>query len=310
MSSDPTAPDSTDVAQSQKATDGDVYVVDEHRDAVVAGPYQNEDEAADEARERGPDHIVASAGLLRMMEMTSTATLRWETGDVDVVTDGGLDAETVLGSVAPGDVVEVASRPCRVVDVDGDVLRLYDLVERTESLKAAAAGDLDRYVHRSEEDVIEHRVREERELREDGDADPDESDVDEGEGVETDGGVTTYDCPRCGEVLECNVDDRGQRRCPDCGCAVTAKVTDGGSVGDRFEQKKLRKATERQAAAMETVAEELAYQNAALTEVARALHIVAQAAHDKPSEPPNVPTPTSMRTYIEDHQYTRQEGDG
>jgi len=53
-------------------------------------------------------------------------------------------------------------------------------------------------------------------------------DVDRGDGVETDGGVTTYECDECGEVKKCNVDDAGQRRCPDCGRAVTTVVTDGG----------------------------------------------------------------------------------
>jgi hypothetical protein len=83
----------------------------------------------------------------------------------EIATDGGLDADTVKNSVAPGDVVEVATRPYRVVDVEGDVLRLYDLVERTETVKDAGAGDVDAYVHRSETDVIDERVREERERR-------------------------------------------------------------------------------------------------------------------------------------------------
>jgi hypothetical protein len=55
-----------------------------------------------------------------------------------------------------------------------------------------------------------------------------DDDVDRGDGVETDGGVTVYDCSECGEIEKCNVDDAGQRRCPDCGRAVTAVVTDGG----------------------------------------------------------------------------------
>jgi len=89
----------------------------------------------------------------------------------DLRADGGLDAETVLGTVDPGDVVEVAGSPYRVVDVDAEddegVLRLYDLVERTETVKAAGAGDVDAYLHRSEEDAIRHRVDEERERRDD-----------------------------------------------------------------------------------------------------------------------------------------------
>jgi len=65
--------------------------------------------------------------------------------DNALVTDGGLDAETVLSSVAPGDVVEIVGNPYRVVDIQEDedddgVLRVYDLVERTETIKAAGAG--------------------------------------------------------------------------------------------------------------------------------------------------------------------------
>jgi hypothetical protein len=54
--------------------------------------------------------------------------------------------------------------------------------------------------------------------------------------VVTDGGVTTYECDECGDVERCNVDDAGQRRCPDCGRAVTAIVTDSGLLtgGGRY----------------------------------------------------------------------------
>jgi len=61
-------------------------------------------------------------------------------------------------------------------------------------------------------------------------------DVDRGDGPVTDGGVTTYECGECGDVERCDVDDAGQRRCPDCGRAVTAIVTDGGLLtgGGRY----------------------------------------------------------------------------
>jgi hypothetical protein len=97
--------------------------------------------------------------------------------DNPLVADGGLDAETVLGTVDPGDVVEVAGSPYRVVDVideDDGVLRLYDLVERTETIKAAGAGDVSMYLHRSEEDAIRQRVEQEREQRDDQEDDVDE----------------------------------------------------------------------------------------------------------------------------------------
>ena len=117
----------------------------------------------------------------------------------EALTDGGLDAETVLGTVDPGDVVEVAGSPYRVVDVQDDeddgVLRLYDLVERTETIKAAGAGDVSMYLHRSEGEAIQTRVEQERERR-----DVQEDDVDEGDGVETDGGSEFSD--RVDEMIE------------------------------------------------------------------------------------------------------------
>lgn len=33
--------------------------------------------------------------------------------------------------------------------------------------------------------------------------------------------VVAYDCSNCGVVPECDVDESGQRICPDCGDAVT-----------------------------------------------------------------------------------------
>jgi len=95
-----------------------------------------------------------------------------------ILTDGGLDAETV-------DVVEVAGSPYRIVDVideeDDGVLRLYDLVERTERIKAAGAGDVDVYLHRSETDAIETRVDQERERRADQEESEDAGGEDGGE---------------------------------------------------------------------------------------------------------------------------------
>lgn len=46
--------------------------------------------------------------------------------------------------------------------------------------------------------------------------------------VATDGGVTVYVCPEDGDVDRVDVDDAGQRRCPECGRVVKAIVADGG----------------------------------------------------------------------------------
>lgn len=70
------------------ATDGGVdeddeyYVVDENRAAVVAGPFTSKENAAEEALDRGPDHIVATEGSLELIALTSNTTIRWENDDV------------------------------------------------------------------------------------------------------------------------------------------------------------------------------------------------------------------------------------
>jgi len=220
-----------------------------------------------------------------------------------ILTDGGLDAETVANTVDPGDVVVIADRPHRVVEQEAALLFTVDMTHRPEEgaeLQAAACGDVNEYYHRSEETAIVARVDDAR-------RDNQEDDVDEGDGIETDGGeeietewtllcldcdfememaepghpregppdvvrdrvtlhkhatdeshivrvegrradqgdtidpslvtdggVTLYKCEECGEVERCNVDDAGQRRCPDCGRAVTAVVTDGGEAPFAF----------------------------------------------------------------------------
>jgi hypothetical protein len=80
------------------ATDGGVteeefFVVDEQRAAVTAGPFESQEEAAEEASH--PDEVIATRGVLDMMAASAGKTLRWENDDdgVDVLTDGGLPAE-------------------------------------------------------------------------------------------------------------------------------------------------------------------------------------------------------------------------
>jgi hypothetical protein len=96
MSSGPGAPEGRNGQSINKPVatdggrDGPFYVVDEDRGAVVAGPYVTDDEARDDARERGPAHIVTTEGVLELIEATAATTVRWETDDVDLVTDGGV----------------------------------------------------------------------------------------------------------------------------------------------------------------------------------------------------------------------------
>ena len=65
---------------------------------------------------------------------------------------------------------------------------------------------------------------------------------------------------------------------------------------------------ERQAEALEAIADQLAYQNAVLTELARATHQVAERTGGQPVDPDyTTPTPKSLQTWIDDHAYSRQE---
>ena len=82
----------TDGGRDQDETE--FFVVDEDRGAVVAGPFDVKEMAAEKALDRGPRHIVATEAVLEMIEVTSSTTIRWENEDVDVVTDGGQDVRS------------------------------------------------------------------------------------------------------------------------------------------------------------------------------------------------------------------------
>jgi len=76
------------------ATDGgrdqdQYFLVDEARSAVVDGPYTDREAAVAAAAERAGSVTVATRDALDLVEATSDTTIRWETDDVDVVTDGG-----------------------------------------------------------------------------------------------------------------------------------------------------------------------------------------------------------------------------
>jgi len=63
------------------------YVLDQHRDVVVAGPL-SEQAALREATERGiEDHIAITGSSLQ--QVADGRALAWETGEVRQVTDGG-----------------------------------------------------------------------------------------------------------------------------------------------------------------------------------------------------------------------------
>lgn len=72
-----------------------------------------------------------------------------------ILTDGGLDAETVRNSVRPGDVVLVDGMLHRVVGIDDDRLRLYDLRPRAVQLKPASVGEVEESHARESPDEID-----------------------------------------------------------------------------------------------------------------------------------------------------------
>jgi hypothetical protein len=70
------------------------------------------------------------------------------------------------------------------------------------------------------------------------------------------------------------------------------------------------RALERQADALEELVEETRYQNAVLTELALATHMVAVASNEyaRPEElPEHVPSLRGLATNIEDQAFTREE---
>lgn len=162
MSKQPEAPDSGDGNTSEKS--GDYWDDVEMCRWFLNGALSDLEDALDATDDREVGGLIRAA-----IELVSHS----KSDLPELVADGGLDTETVIGTVDPGDVVVVAGSPYRVVDVEADeddgVLRLYDLVERTETVKAAGAGDVDAYLHRSESDAIQTRVQEEREQRDAGD---------------------------------------------------------------------------------------------------------------------------------------------
>jgi hypothetical protein len=73
---------------ADSSPDGEYYVVDEARPAVVDGPLPMA-RAKTLANEFGPGHIVAKRSAIELLEAAGNTTVRWKTDDVDVVTDGG-----------------------------------------------------------------------------------------------------------------------------------------------------------------------------------------------------------------------------
>lgn len=123
---------------SRDQDDEEFFVVDEDRGAVVAGPFDDKDAAADDARDRSPSHIVATRGVLKMMEMTSRARIRWENDDVDVVTDGGVSRCAECGAVLPEEIDPGTGVYCTecghgqlVTDGGRDVQALYKRATNT-----------------------------------------------------------------------------------------------------------------------------------------------------------------------------------
>lgn len=97
---------------SDRSSAAEYFVVDEARPAVVDGPLPMA-RAKVLANEHGPDHIVAERSAIQLLESASNTTVRWETDDVDVVTDGGrrlarrdlvdaVQADAGVGDQGPG----------------------------------------------------------------------------------------------------------------------------------------------------------------------------------------------------------------
>ena len=145
-------------AEPQLVTDGgqQFWIVDEERRAQVSGPFTDRVEAQRDDAADEPNNIIVSERALRLAE--SDGPIRDETGDVDVVTDGGttdgaidnefdeaeLSARDQLletyasvespthGALTPGDIAidMVTRQPVAVTDrVADDLAEYYDREE-------------------------------------------------------------------------------------------------------------------------------------------------------------------------------------
>ncbi|WP_265112240.1 hypothetical protein [Halosolutus halophilus] len=119
--------------------DDEYYVVDETRSAVVDGPFNAKELAAAAARDRGPEHIVATDGALELLALTSNTTIRWENDDVDLVTDGG----------RVQDHVSIENRPSiksRLEEIDQLTESLLEDVQDDEDLAEPTRKAGERYL--------------------------------------------------------------------------------------------------------------------------------------------------------------------
>ena len=99
------------------------YVLDDHRDVVVAGPVDEERALASAAAAGTETHIAVSGRALA--QRGETTTLGWETGDVRKVTDGGTDCacEAERDSDGEWDPEPVELREGETVDGDAHARR-------------------------------------------------------------------------------------------------------------------------------------------------------------------------------------------
>lgn len=104
---------SPESSTADSSPDGEWFVLDEARTAVIDGPLPMA-RAKTLANEYSPDHIAIARSAIELLENASSATVRWETDDVDVVTDGGK-------SVSEADLARLSNISVREVAIrDGD----------------------------------------------------------------------------------------------------------------------------------------------------------------------------------------------
>jgi transposase-like protein len=122
--------------------------------------------------------------------------------------------------------------------------------------------------------------------------------------VRPDGGRGT--CSHCGATLPEEIDEGAGVYCTECGHGQL--VTDGG--GSRHpDDQRIIDAMERQADALERLADEQRYQSVALTELVGQLNEVAAAVDDFHQEPRENARRSNraLQTILEDHDHERRE---
>lgn len=182
--------------------DGPFFVVDELEATVLSGPFDTKAEAKTDAEDRDGRLLVATQGVLDMIELASTSSLTWGDDAHKPVTDGSGDAVTWRLECMDCDFTDD-------VEVHG--------ADETPPRKVERQVTTHKNRHDESHVVRVHRL-------------PDQRDVDPS--LLTDGGVTDGGLP---DTLEGFIEAAETMACDRCGDDVHERYVENGvCVGCRY----------------------------------------------------------------------------